>query len=132
MSEAFTPANDLERALVEAHAGRLEPEDFIGRLMASEVFMPVYESASGQFGIQASDKARPLMLEADDGQRALVLFTSPERAKPFLKDFPDYNGGLVTEFTWILERTGVGFAILLNPGTEVELALDMAGLAGEA
>ena len=132
MTEAFTPTNDLERALVDAHAGRLGPEAFIARLMASEVFMPVQEGPSGQLGIQTGDKAQPLVLEAGDGQRAMVLFTSPERAKAFLEDFPDYRGGLVAEFTWILERTGVGYAILLNPGTEVESLLDTAGLAGEA
>ena len=56
--------------------------------------------------------------------RMFWCFTSPERAKPFLVDFPDYQGGLLTEFNWILERIGSGIAIALNPGMEVGIDFD--------
>ena len=54
----------------------------------------------------------------------LVLFTGPERAKAFVRDYPGYEGGLVAEFTWVLERLGVGFGISLNPGLEVGIDLE--------
>ena len=54
----------------------------------------------------------------------LVLFTSPERAKPFLAEFPGYEGGLLAEFTWVLERVGAGVGITLNPGEEVGIDLE--------
>jgi len=75
-------------------------------------------------GFQRSTKAQPLTLEAEDGTRVLVLFTSPERAKPFLQDYPDYQGGLLSEFSWILDRIGSGIAIAINPGFEVGIDLD--------
>jgi hypothetical protein len=56
----------------------------------------------------------------------LILFTSPERAKTFVRDYPGYDGGILTEFTWILDRLGAGYAISLNPGWEVGIDLDSA------
>ncbi|MFZ0788138.1 MAG: SseB family protein [Chromatiaceae bacterium] len=65
----------------------------------------------------------------------LVLFTSPERAKGFVADYPGYGGGLVADFTWILEKLDTGVAITLNPGLRfgIELeAQDLAQIAGMA
>lgn len=115
MSETFYPQNDLERHLIAAQEGEVPPESFIEVLMGSEVFMPVYEKHQIG-GLQMQQTAQPLKLQSEDGAETLVLFTSPERAKAFVKDFPGYGGGLVAEFSWILEQLGVGFAITLNPG----------------
>ena len=62
-----------------------------------------------------------------------MLFTSPERAKGFVADYPEYDGGVVTELSWILERLGVGYSISLNPGDPYGLdfdAWDLAQVAG--
>jgi hypothetical protein len=54
----------------------------------------------------------------------LVLFTSPERAKDFVQDYPGYEGGLLVEFKWVLERTGSGVGISLNPTWPVGMDLE--------
>ncbi|AFL75895.1 SseB family protein [Thiocystis violascens] len=115
MPDTFTAQNDLERQLIEAQEGRIPPESFIATLLGSEVFMPVYEKHQIG-GLQTQQSAQPLKLTTDEGDEVLVLFTNPERAKAFVKDFPGYGGGLVADFAWILEKLGVGFAITLNPG----------------
>ena len=116
MTEVFQPQNDLERSLIDAQEGRIPPQAFIDTLMRSEVFMPVYEKQQIA-GFASSQQAKPLTLKDEDsGQEVLVLFTNPERAKSFVKDYPGYEGGLVTEFTWVLEKLGVGYGISLNPG----------------
>lgn len=122
MSDNFNPKNELEEKLLAAQEGRIPGEDFLKELMGAQVFMPVeekYEIA----GLQSSDKAQPLLLEDESGMQVVVLFTSPERAKPFLEDFPKYKGGLLTEFTWIAERIGSGVGITLNPGSETGLEM---------
>ena len=123
MSQDFEPRNELEHKLMDAQEGRIPPQEFIGVLMTSEVFMPVYEKH--QIGGFAADAhAKPLTLEDEEsGEKVLVLFTSPDRAKAFVGDFPGYGGGLVTEFTWVLEKLGVGFGISLTPGQEVGIDL---------
>jgi hypothetical protein len=58
----------------------------------------------------------------------LVLFTSPDRAKAFVRDYPGYGGGLVTDFHWILEQLGVGYGISLNPGQDLGMELEAQAL----
>jgi hypothetical protein len=138
MTTRFTPQNDLERQFLAAQEGRIPPEDFIRTLLGSEVFMPIFEKHQIG-GLQTGGTtAQPLKLTSDDGAEVLVLFTSPERAKAFVKDFPGYGGGLVTEFTWILDKLGIGYAVSLNPDQEVGMDFEtqdvaqMAALHGQA
>lgn len=121
---AFEPRNDIERLLAEMLAGTVEPEDFAHRIMDMQVFMPVKDEKHQIAGFQRSTQAEPLVLEDDDGNRALIVFTGPERAKEFLADFPDYGGGLLTEFSWLLRRMSADLAIALNPGMEAGFDFD--------
>jgi len=124
MANTFTAHNDLEEKLVAAQGGSLETSVFMQQLLDQQLFMPVQDEASEIQGFQRSTKAKPLTVEAEDGTPVLVLFTSPERAKPFLQDFPDYGGGLLSEFSWILDRIGSGVAIAINPGIEFGIDLE--------
>ncbi len=129
MNQGLDANNELEKKLLDAQEGRIPPQAFIDALMASEVFMPVYEKHQIG-GFASSNKAQPLTLKDEDsGEDILILFTSPDRAKGFVKDYPGYGGGLVTEFTWVLEKLGVGFAIALNPGHELGIDLEAGTVA---
>ncbi len=122
---AFVPHNDLEKLLTEVTLGTVAAEDFVARLLAGDqVFMPVKDEKHAIAGFQASTKAQPLVIEDDEGTQILVLFTSPERAKPFAEMFPDFTGGLLAEFSWVLRRIGGGFPISLNPGWDVGMDFD--------
>jgi len=124
MEQTFTAHNDLEIKLVAAQEGRLNSDTFMEELLDQQLFMPVEDEPNQIQGFQRSTKAKPLTLQTEEGLEVLVLFTSPERAKPFLEDFPAYRGGLLTEFSWILERIGAGVAISINPGLEFGIDLD--------
>ncbi len=124
MADTFIPHNDLEEKLVAAQEGRLESDVFMHQLLEQQLFMPVEDEASEIQGFQRSTQAKPLTVQSEDGNRVLVLFTSPERAKPFLQDFPNYGGGLLSEFSWILDRIGSGVAIAINPGIEFGIDLE--------
>jgi hypothetical protein len=130
MSAHHTPEirNDLEQKLLDAQEGRLELDDFMNALFEAQLFMPVHEGRSVA-NIQVSNKAKPLSLRADDGTEVLVLFTSPERAKSFVKDYPGYEGGILTDLSWIFEHLGTGFGISLNPGHEIGLDLEPESVA---
>lgn len=120
----FIPHNDLERELLAVHNGEAETEDFVLRLLDQQVFMPVHDEKDAIQGFQRSTQAQPLVVTDEDGVQVLVLFTSPERAKPMVADFPDYSGGLLTEFSWLLRRLDGGFHIALNPGWDIGLDFD--------
>ena len=79
--------------------------------------MPIQDDSI--LGIQRSTSAKPLVVEDENGIPVMLLFTSPERAKPVVQEFPGFGGGLLTEFKWILEKTEAGMGISLNPGWEI-------------
>ena len=116
------PRNELEQQLAAAQTGAVEGEAFMDYLLGAQVFLPVREDASGIGNFQRSDRAVPLTIQSDTGQ-VLVAFSSPERAKPFVQDFPGFDGGLLVEFRWVLERVGLGCGVSLNPGSETGLDL---------
>ena len=122
-AEDFDPRNDLERRLLAMHQGRLAPEKFMRSLLDSQLFMPVKDQL-GIGGFQASQRAVPLSLEDEDGVTVLILFTSPERAKTFVQDFPGFGGGILEDLKWVLQKMGGGYGIAINPGWEVSIDLD--------
>ncbi len=117
------PRNELEKRLAAAQAGRLSSDELLGFLPGAQVFMPVQDEITSVLNIQRSTKARPLVLQAEDGTPVLIVFSSPERAKSFTPDYPGFGGGILVEFRWILQNMGGGYAIALNPGSE--LGFDM-------
>ncbi len=126
--EPFEARNSLEQDLVAAQEGRLASDVFMERLMDAQVFMPVRDSIN-RLGIQISTQADPLRIKREDGVEVLVLFTSPERAKPFVANYAGFSGGLLAEWRWVIERVGVGIGIALNPGWSVGFDLDPEDVA---
>ena len=124
MDNAFTAHNELEKKLIDLLSDNMDNDVFMNELLGEQLFMPVENEKAEIAGFQKNTRANPLTLETEDGIKALILFTSPERAKGFLQDFPNYTGGLLTEVTWILDRLGSDIAISINPGLEVGLDLD--------
>jgi hypothetical protein len=118
MTEAFEPRNELEKSLLAAQEEKISSDDLLNILMNSQVFMPVQDEKPSLLNIQRSARAQPLVLNAEDGTPILVLFSSPERAKEFISDYPGFGGGILTEFTWVLEKMGRDFGIALNPGLD--------------
>lgn len=118
------PRNDLEQLIVEVHSGQLDAEEFAKRILSEQVFLPVKDEKHKIAGFQSSTKAEPLVIDDEDGNRVMLLFSVPEQAKALLSDYPDYSGGLVVEFSWVLRRMGHEMGIALNPGNEIGFDFD--------
>jgi hypothetical protein len=123
MQETFEARNEVEEKLLAAQEGQLTSEALMIYMMDAQLFMPVKDSI-GIEGFTSSDKAVPLTLKSEDDVEVLILFTSPDRSKTFPQDFPGYDGGLLAEFKWVLERTGSGIGISINPDWPVGMDLE--------
>jgi hypothetical protein len=123
MHDSFDARNELEKNLLAAQEGQMASEAFMDYLMDTQVFMPIKDSI-GIEGFTSSTSAIPLTLKSEDNIEVLILFTSPERAKEFVQEFPGYEGGLLAEFSWVLERTGSGIGISINPNWPVGMDLE--------
>ena len=127
--EIFEAKNELEHKLLAAANGELSSEELIAGLLDAQVFMPVEDEESGIIGFQRSTYARPLVVQAEEGVHVLVLFSSPERSKLVVQEFPKFGGGLLTDFRWVLERIDAGAGVTINPGWEVGIDLDPETIA---
>lgn len=116
--------NELERRLAALHTGEAEIGRFMQELLSYQVFMPVKDASHGIANFHASQKAEPLSLTAEDGTDVLILFSSPERAGPFLAQFTGYEGGILEELRWVLQKMGGGYGISINPNWELGLDLE--------
>ena len=125
MQDTFDARNELEEKLLATQEGRMSSDEFMKYLMDTQLFMPVKDSI-GIEGFTSSDKAIPLTLKTEDEIEVLILFTSPDRSKEFVQDFPGYDGGLLVEFKWVLERTGSGIGISINPNWPVGMDFEPA------
>ena len=123
MHDSFESRNELEENLLAAQEGTMQSEDFMTYLMDAQVFMPVKDSI-GIEGFTSSDKAVPITLKSEDNVEVLILFSSPDRSKTFMQDFPGYDGGLLAEFKWVLERVGGSVGISINPDWPVGFDLE--------
>ena len=123
MHESFEARNDLEQKLLAAQEGRLPENEFMQYLLEAQVFMPVRDSINIA-GFTGSNKAIPLTVKTEDAVEVLILFTSPDRAKTFVQDHTGYEGGLLVEFKWVLERTGSGVGISINPNWPVGMDME--------
>jgi len=120
----FEARNDLERLLLDMMSLDVEPEVFAHRMLGLQVFMPIKDERHPIAGFQRSTQAEPLILGDAEGQRAMIVFSAPERAKTFLAEHPGYSGGLLTEFAWLLRRMSENLSIALNPGLDVGFDFD--------
>ncbi|MBK9325241.1 MAG: SseB family protein [Thiobacillaceae bacterium] len=122
--DTLNPRTDIERLLLEMRQGDLDPETFARRLIDLEVFMPVKDDKHQIAGFQTSTKAEPLVLDDDEGNRVLITFSSPERAKAFVAEVPGFGGGLLTQMSWIVRRMGENMGLAINPGEELGFDFD--------
>ena len=124
--EVFLPKNELERSMLAAQDGADTPEASMAALVAAlveaQVFMPAKDT-DGVSSLQSETRAEPLVLNDERGDPVLALFTCPERAQTFVKDFPGFAGGLLTDLKQIMARWGVDYTIALNPGVSVGIDL---------
>ncbi len=120
----YAPRNEVERLLIAMNEGSIEPENFARELIAQQIFIPIKDEKHQIAGFQLSTKAQPLVIEDDEGNRVLIAFTAPERARDFIAEFPGHGGGLLTEVSWILRRIGADMGLSINPGQDLGFDFD--------
>jgi len=132
-ASGFEPNNELERALVQAQAGKLSVPEFFAHLLKSQVVI-LLDSAPPQSGAW-DNNISPLVLRSSTGSNVLAVFTSKERATPMTQKAKKHQYALLTDFSWVLKGVAPGVGIVVNPGWPVGLEIQperVAELKGSA
>lgn len=127
MNLAFEPANDLERALLQAQRGQLPVVSFMDKLLASQVFV-LLDKEPGPSG-KWDNSASPMVLTNQEGKPVMAMFTAPERSTEWPKREPRFTHGLLTDFAWLLRGLAPGVGLVINPGLSAGLEMPASGVA---
>ena len=112
----YHPSNDLERAMVEARAGRLSTQDFVRVMLSSEVHV-LSGSDPGEDGREFAPLFYP---HPTTGDRMLAMYSSPARIGEDAKRAPFM---LTVECGDFLRRLPDDIGMVLNPGDTVGFEL---------
>lgn len=69
---------------------------------------------------------KPLTLNAQQGFPVLAVFTTREKAAPWIEQQPAFRHVLVTGFDWAVRITRPPFGIAVNPGYKYSFVLSPA------
>lgn len=100
----------------------LRPQ-LVAGLLASRVAVPLDKGLEN--GALPRD-FKPLTLNGPAGFPVLAVFTTPDKAAPWIKQQPAFQHALVTGFDWAVGITPPPFGIAVNPGYAHSLVLSPA------
>lgn len=116
-------AHQLEELLVRATSDPDARATLVSALPDSRVAVPINRGLEN--GELPSD-FKPLTLNAQEGFPVIAVFTTPDKAAPWIKQQPAFQHSLVTAFSWVLKLAKPPFGIALNAGYKYSLALSPA------
>ena len=122
-------ASVLEDLIIRsASEPALRPE-LIRTLVSSRIAVPLNKGLEN--GALPPD-FKPMTLNSTQGFPVLAVFTSPDKVAPWLKEQPEFQHSLVTEFNWALKITRPPFGIAVNPGYKHSVVLSPTEVEGLA
>lgn len=121
--------NELEALIIRATAEPALRPELITMLLRSRVAVPLNRGLEN--GVLPAD-FKPMTLNGPQGFPVLAVFTSPDKAAPWIKEQPEFQHSLVTEFSWALKITRPPFGIAVNPGYKHSVVLSPAEVEGLA
>ncbi len=122
-------ANELEALIIRATSEPALRPELITMLLRSRVAVSLNKGLEN--GVLPAD-FKPMTLNGPQGFPVLAVFTSPDKAAPWLKEQPAFQHALVTEFSWALKITRPPFGIAVNPGYKHSVVLSPAEVQGLA
>ncbi|VXB07307.1 conserved hypothetical protein [Luteimonas sp. 9C] len=122
-------ANELEALIIRTTSEPALRPELITTLLRSRVAVPLDKGLEN--GALPAD-FKSMTLNGPRGFPVLAVFTSPDKAAPWLKEQPEFQHALVTEFNWALKITRPPFGIAVNPGYKHSVVLSPAEVEGLA
>ena len=116
-------ANELEALIIRTTSEPALRPELITMLLRSRVAVPLNRGLEND--VLPAD-FKPMTLNGPQGFPVLAVFTSPDKAAPWLKEQPEFQHSLVTEFSWALKITRPPFGIAVNPGYRHSVVLSPA------
>lgn len=113
-------ASVLEEMIVRVVSDPETRPQLLAALLDSRIAVPLDRGLEN--GALPAD-FKPLTLNAQQGFPVLAVFTTREKAAPWIEQQPAFQHVLVTGFDWAVRITRPPFGIAINPGYKYSFAL---------
>ncbi|MEK9804202.1 MAG: SseB family protein [Curvibacter sp.] len=111
----------LEGKLQAAQQGQCSAPELFEELLASQIIVlldkPIAEEG------RWDPTARPLTLNSPNGFAVMAIFTTHEKAAPWVPQAPTHVHALFVDFAWIVRGLAPHVGLVINPGDALGLEL---------
>ena len=111
----------LESILQAAQQGQCTAPELFEELLASQIIVlldkPIHEDG------RWDATARPLTLNSPNGFAVMAIYTTHEKAAPWVQQAPAHVYALYVDFAWIVRGLAPQVGLVINPGDALGLEL---------
>lgn len=111
----------LESKLEAARQGQCSAPELFEEMLAAQILVlldkPIAEDG------RWDPTARPLTLNSPNGFAVMAIFTTHEKATPWVQQSPSHVHALFVDFAWIVRGLAPQVGLVLNPGDALGLEL---------
>lgn len=111
----------LESKLQSARQGQCSTPELFEEMLASQIIVlldkPIAEDG------RWDPTARPLTLNSPNGFAVMAIFTTHEKAAPWVQQAPAHVHALFVDFAWIVRGLAPQVGLVINPGDALGLEL---------
>lgn len=113
--------NSLESKLQAAQQGQCTAPELFEEMLASQIIV-LLDKPIGEDG-RWEPTARPLTLKSPNGFAVMAIFTTHEKAVPWVQQSPAHVHALYVDFAWIVRGLAPNVGLAINPGDALGLEL---------
>lgn len=113
--------NTLEGKLQAAQQGQCSAPELFEELLASQIIV-LLDKPIDDDG-RWDPTARPLTLHSPNGFAVMAVFSTHEKAAPWVRQAPAHVHALYVDFAWIVRGLAPAVGLVINPGDALGLEL---------
>lgn len=111
----------LESKLQAAQQGQCTAPELFEELLASQIIVLLDKPIAEDGRWDAT--AKPLTLNSPNGFAVMAIFSTHEKAAPWVQQAPAHVHALFVDFAWIVRGLAPGVGLAINPGDALGLEL---------
>lgn len=125
VASGFTPLNEFEREMLAARQGEMSQDALIQHLLDSQIVVLLDQDIpdSGWH-----DDISLMMLNNPSGTPVLAVFTTLERALPWVSAQSAFKYAIHTDCGWLVQRMAPDIGMAVNPGSQLGFELPPAAI----
>jgi hypothetical protein len=104
----------LESKLQAAQQGQCSAPELFEEMLASQIVVLLDKPIAEDGRWDAI--AKPLTLNSPNGFPVMAIFTTHEKAAPWVQQAPSHVHALFVDFAWIVRGLAPGVGLAINPG----------------